>query len=127
MRRLPAVALALLAVAAGDAAACGVCTDDKVAAAYDHAVVTRARQQGRVVVFAEPAAVRDAPRAVRRLAAGAGRVAGIDAASVRASSSPAAVSFVLDPRVASPERALAALAAAARVPGLRLHTLRILE
>lgn len=120
--------LALLAaLAAGGAAACGVCTDDKVAAAYDHAIVTRAHAQGRVVVFAEPAAARDAPLAVRRAAEHARGVRGIDAATVRTSASPAAISFVLDPRVASPDHALAALAAAARVPGLRLHTLRILE
>ena len=117
----------LAALAAGGASACGVCIDDKVAAAYDHAVVTRAHEQGRVVVFAEPSMARDAPLAMRRVAERAGRVRGIDAATVRTSAAPAAISFVLDPRVASPDRALAALAAAAHVPGLRLHTLRILE
>ena len=127
MRRFRSAAVAFLAIAAGEAAACGVCTDDKVAAAYDHAVVMRAREQGRVVVFAEPASVRDAAKAVRRVAARAGRVHGIDPASVRSSTSPAAVSFVVDPRVTDPRHALAALAAGARVPGLRLETLRILE
>lgn len=127
MRRLPALAVAVLAAVAGEAGACGVCTDDKVAAAYDHAVVTRARAQGRVVVFAEPVATRDAALALKRVVARAGQVRGIDGASVRSSAAPAALSFVLDPRVATPQRALAALAAGARMPGLRLHTLRILE
>lgn len=126
--RLGVLALALLAAfAAGVAAACGVCIDDKVAAAYDHAVVTRAHEQGRVVVFAEPAEVRDAALALRRVVARAARVRGIDAATVRSSASPPALSFVLDPRLSSPQRALASLAGEARVPGLQLHALRVLE
>jgi len=127
-RRFLAWSIASLAAfGAGGAAACGICTDDKVAAAYDHAVVTRARAEGRVVVFAEPAAVRDAPLALRRVAARAGRVRGIDVATVRTSAAPAALSFVLDPRVSTPEGALASLATAARMPGLQLRPLRILE
>ena len=41
----------LLAAAALDAAACGVCIDDKIASCYDHAVITSAKAKGHAVAF----------------------------------------------------------------------------
>ena len=40
-----------IAIASGSAYACGACIEDKVAATYDHAVVTKATAKGQVVVF----------------------------------------------------------------------------
>ena len=119
-------ALAFLAAfAAGEAAACGLCIDDKVAAAYDHAVATHAHERGQVMVYAEPGGVGDPAAAMMRIAAAAAHVRGIDPASVRASSAPASIGFALDTRVQPPERALEALAAASKVKGLTFATLRV--
>jgi hypothetical protein len=109
------------------AQACGVCIDDKVAAAYDHAVVTRAADRGLVVVFAEVrghgAAAQFVP-AARRAAA---RVKGVVAASVRSAEAPAALSFALDTRVRSPDAALAAVEEAAAKSGVKLALLKVLR
>jgi len=126
--RLKVLSFALLAAfAAGEAGACGVCTDDKVAASYDHAVLTHARERGQVVVFAEPGGVADPAAAMKRVAAAAAHVRGIDPASVRSSAAPASIGFALDTKVARPEQALKTLASAAKVPGLQLATLRVLQ
>lgn len=116
-----------LFLAAGAASACGVCVEDKVAATYDHAVVARAPARGQVVVFAEPRGGGEAGGVARRLAAAAARAKGVDPASVRASAGPASLSFALDPRVATPAQALAAIARAARMPGLELAELRVIR
>ena len=120
---------AFLALAAGAlpaaALACGVCVEDKIAATYDHAVVTGAAAHHRVVVFASvegaaPAALQS--RAVERAAA---HVRGVDRASIRTAQFPAAVSFALDPRAQSPRAALAAIERAARP--VHLVLLRVIE
>lgn len=114
MKRLRACAFAL-PLAAGLAAsawACGVCIEDKVAATYDHALVREAAAKGRVVVFCalEAGVTADADRAglereLKRLAAG---LRGVDARTVRSSTTPPTFSFVLDPRVQAPPAAVAA-------------------
>ena len=96
-------------VAAAPAVACGTCAEDKVAATYDHAVVERAMSTGRVVVFCEVRGVLDA----KRLRAAARRVKGIDVASLRTSTEPAALSFVLRSARQPPEAAVSALQALA--------------
>jgi hypothetical protein len=113
-----AAASGLLALA--PARACGVCDEDKVAATYDHAVVERAASLGRVVVFCEVRGPLDAPR----MRAAARRVKGIDAASLRASADPAALSFVLDGTRQSPQGAVSALQALAP-RGTRLAIVRL--
>jgi hypothetical protein len=124
--RVRRAAAAALALAAGAASACGVCVEDKVAAAYDHSVVSHAAARGQVVVFAEPAGGGQAGRTAARLKAAAAKARGVDPSSVRASTAPAALSFALDPRVATPAQALAAIARSAGIPGLRLSELRVL-
>ena len=126
--RLARLAAAALAVAAASPAmACGICVEDKVAAAYDHAVVMQALDQGKVVVFAEvkgpgPAASRVA--AARKAAA---RVPGIERRSVRVAESPAALSFMLDARGRTPAQVLAMVERAAAVPGLELVMLKVMR
>ena len=113
MRRALAVSLLL---AHGLAAACGVCVEDKVAATYDHATVLRAADRGKVVVFAEIVGHGDPTAAARR-------TRGVEAKSVRVSVQPAAVSFVLDPRLRPPADALGAIE---RASGLKLRLLRVM-
>lgn len=55
-RRACALAIvvgAVLALAAPRSRACGHCEEDKIAATYDHAVISAARRNGQTVVFAE--------------------------------------------------------------------------
>lgn len=125
-RVLGLVALAALAPA-GPAAACGVCVEDKVAVAYDHAVVTRAAAQEHVVVFTAIDGMGGAEDLARDAGAAAKRVRGVDRDSVRSASAPAALSFALDPRVRSPESAVAAIEKQARTPGLKLTVLRVVR
>lgn len=124
------LAVAGLALAAGlvglDARACGVCIEDKVAVAYDHAVVSRAFGRRHVVVFAEVRAPGDAGEAVQGVRAAAASIRGVDRASVRGASAPAALSFALDPAVRSPESALRAVERAARPAGITLKLLRVM-
>ena len=113
-------------LAPGTAAPCGVCIEDKVAATYDHAVVTRAVDRGQLMVFAEVRGGGTAAaltQAARRAAMG---VRGIDRASVRVSEQPAGLSFALDARARKPADALAEVQRAARVPGLELALLKVL-
>jgi hypothetical protein len=124
---LASVAVGLALAAAPEARACGVCDDDKVAAAYDHAVVTGAIARRHVVVFAEVAAPGDLDAAVGRLRQEARRMHGIDRASVRAAASPAVLSFALDPGVRSVAAALAALESSGRGKAVTLRLLRILS
>ncbi len=129
MRRGAFAAIALLGAAAlpGAALACGICVEDKVAATYDHAVITRATARHHVVVFAAvegPAEARAQAGAVRQAAA---RVRGVDAGSVRTASAPQALSFALDPRAASPESALAAIARDPAARGARLTLIKVMR
>jgi hypothetical protein len=111
--------LLLFALAAPAVWACGVCVEDKVAATYDYAVVQHALARGQVVVYCEMSG-RGGDAQLRQAAA---RVPGLDAASVRISAEPAALSFALDAAKRSPAAAAAALQHA--VPGVHLHVIRI--
>ena len=121
MRRL---ALALMAAAALDAAACGGCVDDKIASCYDHAVVSAAQQRGHAVAFfaIEGDVVRSAQtrRAVLRAIEA---TPGVRRGSARVSLENAALSFAYDPARVSPQQAGEAIAGALR---LRLKLLRLL-
>ena len=115
--------LAALAVGLAPTAswACGACVEDKMAATYDHAVVKTAASQGKSMVFCE---VRGQvlPQRLRKAVA---RVAGVDLASIRTSTSPPAVSFALDTSVRSADSA-ASLVARALGPGVDVVVLRTL-
>jgi hypothetical protein len=108
------------------AMACGVCIEDRVAATYDHAVVTKAAAEHKVMVFAAV----DGQGTAKALAATAKRAAekvtGVDRASVRSAAEPAAaVSFALDPRAQSPEAVLLAIAQSSAQKGMKLTLLRV--
>jgi hypothetical protein len=127
MRTL-AVLLAGVAAALGMAGAhaCGVCIDDKVAAAYDHAVVNRAVDRGQVVVFAEVRGAGTAADFVAAARRAAVRVPGIVAGTIRTAEAPATLSFALDVRVRSPAAALAAVEKGAPAAGVKLALLKVL-
>jgi 2-keto-3-deoxy-L-rhamnonate aldolase RhmA len=125
-----AVAAALLWTAAlhtPPAAACGVCIEDKVAATYDHGIVMSATAKQHVVVFAQVEGPADMSALSSRIVAVAGRMPGVERSTVRTSASPAAFSFALDPRVRSPEAAVAQVEKQLKRPGVHLSVLRVVS
>ncbi len=102
MKPLVPVAALVLAVGATAAVACGVCVEDKIAAAYDHVLVTRSIANKHAVVFYAldgPLAGGEAQvRALRRAAEGA---RGADPGSARVSLESASLSVAFDPQRAS--------------------------
>jgi hypothetical protein len=119
------IAAALLAPAA--ALACGACIEDKVAATYDYALAMKATQHGKIVVFADPQSGADPAKVERALRAAAAKAPGVEPASVRASQSPAALSFVLDPHGHDPAKTLASIRNASKVAGLELVLIKVIR
>ena len=117
-------ALAIALAAPGSALGCGACVEDKVAAAYDHAVIRTAIARGQQVVFVGI----DGPAAAigPRIVTAARSVQGVYPESVRTSSSPAAFSFALE-RSRSPDAALAAFRQRIASPGVRFDVIRIMR
>src|SRR4051812_15875614 len=87
------IGTALLAVSTA-ALACGYCVEDKIAATYDHAVVTQAFARKHHVVFLHVDGLAQSRRALERAAYAA---PGVDAGSVRVSADLLTVSFAYDP------------------------------
>lgn len=93
-----AVLTALLAVA-GAAGACGVCVEDKMAAVYDHTVVTLALNQKHHVAFFHVDGNLVAGEATKRaLEKAADDSPSADKGSVRISVESASLSVAFDPR-----------------------------
>ena len=88
-----ALAFVVLLAAGHAAQACGFCVEDKIAAVYDHAVVSRALAAKHAVVFLHVEG--SATRQALERAAGA---AGADRGSVRVSPDLRTVSYAFDPR-----------------------------
>jgi phage protein D len=108
------------------AMACGVCIEDRVAATYDYAVVTKAAAERKVMVFAAVDGQGTAKALAANAQRAAGKVAGVDRASVRSAAEPAAaLSFALDPRAQTPEAALGAIAQYSAQKDMRLTLLRV--
>ena len=118
---------AVTAMSSAAVLACGVCIDDKVAATYDHAVVTSAVARHQLMVFGEIAGAVDMKVATSRIARAAPEVPGIDRRSVRTSLAPAAFSFALDPAARAPDAAVAELQKRLHVPGATLVVLRVMS
>jgi hypothetical protein len=79
--------------------ACGHCMEDKVAATYDHAVMTAAQRHGHVVVFAEiQGPIPPDPALEAWILRSVESCAGVIAGTSRASLAPAALSLAYDPR-----------------------------
>jgi len=122
-----AVSLGLAAAVQVPAQACGHCLEDKVAATYDHAVLTRAARVGHVVVFADvrgPAAG-GGPALKAFIARTLATTPGVDAGTVRVSLDPPAASFACDPARHTPEALIAAANPRLAAKGLRLSLINI--
>lgn len=92
--RAAAVVSAMLV--AQTALACGYCVEDKIAAAYDHAVVVRAVDARHQVAFLS---LEGAPHGshARTLTRAVEGIAGVDRGTVRVSLEGGAASFAFDP------------------------------
>ena len=83
--------------------ACGYCVEDKIAAVYDHAAVSRSIAAGRIVVFFAidgelKHGAADSARTRARIEKLAAAVPGVEPGSVRASAEAAALALAYDPK-----------------------------
>ena len=85
---------------------CGACDEDKVAATYDHAVVSRATAARHTVVFVAVDMPVEPLAFAKRVASLTPSVRGVLRGSVRTAHAPVAFSFVLDPAVQAPASAV---------------------
>jgi len=83
----------LLLSTSGAALACGYCVEDKIAAVYDHAIISRALAAKHQVAFMHVEG-----RASRQALEQAAHAAGADRGSVRVSADVLTVSFSFDPK-----------------------------
>lgn len=114
-RWLQAALVCAALLAGGNAAACGHCVEDRIAAVYDHALVQRARaSKHQVAYFAWDSALTRDETSRRRVLAVAEAVPGIDQGSVRVSMEPAAIAVAFDPRRSDAAAIATALRAALR-------------
>ena len=96
---LRAALLSALLLASGAAQACGVCVEDKMAAVYDHAVVTRALGRKHHVAFFHVEGALVAGDATKRfLEKTAEAAATTDRGSARASVESSSLAVAFDPR-----------------------------
>lgn len=92
-------AAVVFAAGATSAIACGVCVEDKIAAAYDHAVVTRSIANRHAVVFyALDGPLAGGKAQLRALGQAAEAARGADPGSARVSLESASLSVAFDPR-----------------------------
>jgi hypothetical protein len=110
---------------AGTANACGYCAEDKIAAVYDHAAITRSLGAGRTVVFFGFDAPAQASRA--KIEKAAASVAGVDPASVRASLEPGALAIAFDPKRVRLSDVQKSLEARLAPLGLSLYPLHLMD
>lgn len=112
-------------IASGAALACGACVEDKVAATYDHAVISQAKAKHQQVLFVALDGP-NAERAAQRITAAAAKVRGVETKTLRMSASPAAFSIAAA-RSEPPERAVAAFRDALRDPAMQLTLVRVMR
>ena len=92
-------AAGLLLAFQGAAAACGICVEDKIAAVYDHAIVTQALgRKHHVAFFLIDGPLVPGAGMRRAIEALAGSAHGVDKGSVRVSVEAASLSVAFDPR-----------------------------
>jgi hypothetical protein len=124
------VRAALVAVGllfAMQALACGYCVEDKIAATYDHAVVTRALERGQHLAFFHVDGPEPRPPATRRALEDAASMPGVEKASVRISPDLLTLSLAFDPRQVSLAQVMARLDRKLAARKLSLMPLRVME
>jgi hypothetical protein len=125
MRSLLAAALLALPAAAP---ACGVCIEDKVAAVFDYAVVSRALEAGHhVAFFAVDGLQAPGPDARRQLETLAASAAGVERGSPRVSLEMKSLSVAYDPRRTPLPRLMQSLDKRLAARRLSLAPLRVIE
>lgn len=113
---------------AGPALACGHCVEDKVAAVYDHAVVSQARiQKHNVAFFAIEGPLVNNDTQKRSIEDTLRKLEGVDRNSVHVSLELAALSFSFDPRRSSFASAQEAIEKKLSPKGLRLMELKFID
>ena len=123
-----ALSLAVLILLSQNAWACGYCVEDKIASAYDHAVVTNALAHKHHVVFFHIEGVLPTGDAGRRSLSEAVRsVLGVDAGTVRVSVETATASFAFDPARAPLGALQSRIEKKLAARNLTLQPLRIME
>ena len=116
------IASALLAASTA-AFACGYCVEDKIAATYDHAVVTQALARKHQVAFFHV----DGAATKRALEAAIYASAAVDRGSVRVSADLLTVSFAFDPASAGLGALQSRIDRKLASDGVSLMPLRIME
>jgi len=129
LRSILLVALVAAASAAASiASACGVSVEDKIAAVYDHAAVSRALEAKNVVTFfAIEGAIPQSAAGLRRIAALAASVPGVDKDSVRLSRDVASLAISFDPRRANLAKVQKLLDQKLAAMGLSLLAMRVMD
>lgn len=126
--RAAAVAGLLLALGAPGAFACGYCVEDKIASAYDHAVVTQSlAQKHHVAFFHIDGAVVPGEATRKSLEAIVQSTPGVDKASVRVAVETLTISFAFDPKKAPLIAVQAAIDRRLKPKNLSLMPLRIID
>jgi hypothetical protein len=120
------VAAALLAASA--AQACGYCVEDKIASAYDHALVAQSVAIGHPVVFYHlDGPLKASAETKRALSSAAESVPGVDKGSVRVSLDTLTIAFAFDPKRTSLAAAQSALDRKLAARKLSLFPMRVIE
>lgn len=121
-------AIAILAdlMLAHSALACGYCVEDKIATAYDHAVVVGALDRRHEVAFLsiEGGPAKGEERAIARAVES---VAGVDRGTVRVSIEGGAVSFAFDPARAPATSIVGSVRKKLAAKGARTSLLKVLD
>ena len=129
MRRTVFVAIGLLSIfCIPTVQACGHCVEDKMAAVYDFAVVSRAQAQHQHVAFVAIDGTFTTDAKTRSAITEMVRTArGVDQASVRVSLELAAISFAYDPKRASFASIHRSIGRQLSGIGLRISEMKILD
>jgi hypothetical protein len=99
MNKLFICAGLLLAIHSPASFACGHCVEDKIAAVYDHAVVTQAlKMKHQVLFFAVDGPLPNTEAELQTLQRAVASVYGVDTNSTRISTAAASLSVAIDPR-----------------------------
>jgi hypothetical protein len=128
MRAASAVAALLLAVQGPGASACGYCVEDRIAAAYDHAVIVRSlERRHEVAFFAIEGPTAANPGLVREIQNALESTGGVDRGSARVSRDVTALSFAYDPARQKLGPILRALDKKLAARGLSISLLRVIS
>jgi hypothetical protein len=113
---------------ASAAQACGYCVEDKIASAYDHALVAQSVAIGHHVAFYHLDGPLNASADTKRaLSSAAESVPGVDKGSVRVSLDTLTLSFAFDPKRTSLAAAQSALDRKLAARKLSLFPMRVIE